>query len=582
MTGFNSETIDFFKNVKNLLLLDENDRLDRDNVKHVFLDDSSLTREKLWICGLLPDFFHEGCKIFKDYCFYHLNRTDYDKCILPKFKYGDFSAFKPYEEQYQHFQIISRFFNENIKKVHEETVRQLWDSKRIFPEELKGDIKRHRDVYDQIVSNEGNFKGYDDAGVLANLKFKHSDEFLKKLGIDRETAEFAYKICHFYRMSHYLDGLDCFDEISEERKSNRHRDEEKKEIDALEKNIRKVKRKMLIDKILFRNKDKQQDKDELEKLQGELIRTKNRYNEDRFMSDFLRQKRKVIKGYRKKHNAISSKMLRSMFERQVIPTLDGKQREDVGKLFNRIIKTYYQEQNFQETNSMPLNELKNSFSHYENIPFDRHNDAFYNAIENVGRIANVVLEFDSMESKDFNSLISIIRSELAGVPRDFTHRNVLSNEYRKEPLRPLFSKMVEMGQIKNIPQNMDNLGVDFKSLMSEENTDEYIKKVGIMWYKLIAIHPFMDGNGRTSRYFMNTMLAYKNIVVPSFFSTIDERKEFYHNLDGIMNKSDNFNLLGESFLKTVKEEGFNLVDGKPLTPVQEKESQISLGIERHI
>ena len=144
MTGFKPETIEFFKNVKSLLLYDENGRLDRENIRRVFLEDNSLTREKLWVCGLIPDFFHEGSLIFKDYCFYHLNITDYDKYILPKFKSGDFSVFKPYEEQYGYFQIVSRFFNANIKRVHEETVSQLWDSKDFFTEELKRDIKRHR------------------------------------------------------------------------------------------------------------------------------------------------------------------------------------------------------------------------------------------------------------------------------------------------------------------------------------------------------------------------------------------------------------------------------------------------------
>lgn len=69
---------------------------------------------------------------------------------------------------------------------------------------------------------------------------------------------------------------------------------------------------------------------------------------------------------------------------------------------------------------------------------------------------------------------------------------------------------------KDVPQAMDNLSKSIKDLLDNEQnlTDlEYIKEVAKIKYRFIRIHPFPNGNGRTSRALTNMLMAKRNSVI---------------------------------------------------------------------
>lgn len=69
---------------------------------------------------------------------------------------------------------------------------------------------------------------------------------------------------------------------------------------------------------------------------------------------------------------------------------------------------------------------------------------------------------------------------------------------------------------KDVPKAMSNLSKDIKALVDREPelTDiEYIKEVARLNYRFIRIHPFPDGNGRTSRAIVNMLMSRKNSII---------------------------------------------------------------------
>lgn len=65
----------------------------------------------------------------------------------------------------------------------------------------------------------------------------------------------------------------------------------------------------------------------------------------------------------------------------------------------------------------------------------------------------------------------------------------------------------------NIKKSMVNLTTDMKKLVEDEPNipeGEYLKKVAMLHFRYISIHPFRDSNGRTGRNIINMLLAQKN------------------------------------------------------------------------
>ncbi len=90
-----------------------------------------------------------------------------------------------------------------------------------------------------------------------------------------------------------------------------------------------------------------------------------------------------------------------------------------------------------------------------------------------------------------------------------------------------FFKMSSKG--KSVKSDMQQLGEEYEELKKIENREEYINKAIHIFQRFIQIHPYVDGNGRTSRALLDIMLINRNIVPPVLYDTYYQRGK----LDGL-------------------------------------------------
>ena len=87
----------------------------------------------------------------------------------------------------------------------------------------------------------------------------------------------------------------------------------------------------------------------------------------------------------------------------------------------------------------------------------------------------------------------------------------------------------------------------------ENNTDklsrsQIIEAIADIHHKITVIHPFPDGNGRTSRGFMIKMFL--RYGIPPFYIDVDRKEEYYNALE-IADKEKNFNALYEYIFRAL-------------------------------
>ncbi len=102
-----------------------------------------------------------------------------------------------------------------------------------------------------------------------------------------------------------------------------------------------------------------------------------------------------------------------------------------------------------------------------------------------------------------------------------------------------------------IPQAMYELDKDIQELLINNvnfSCSQYIERVVQIHHRLTVIHAFRDGNGRTSRAFLN-MLLLKRHIPPVFFR--DKEKDRYKDALGVADKTGDFSQLYEEFYKAI-------------------------------
>lgn len=109
-----------------------------------------------------------------------------------------------------------------------------------------------------------------------------------------------------------------------------------------------------------------------------------------------------------------------------------------------------------------------------------------------------------------------------------------SGKFRTEPAH-LANAAIELSQPEDISKQVNDLVKPVNDMISEgmkirDSLDyskiiEYIDKCVTLHCKLIKIHPFNDGNGRTTRAFMNALL--KIAGVPPVYIKPSEKEEYH-------------------------------------------------------
>lgn len=87
----------------------------------------------------------------------------------------------------------------------------------------------------------------------------------------------------------------------------------------------------------------------------------------------------------------------------------------------------------------------------------------------------------------------------------------------------------------NIQRAMSNLTTSIAELIQDEpniSEEEYVKRVGMLHFRYISIHPFRDSNGRTGRNLINMLLSQKGKM---FVLDRQEKKEYLEKMNEMRN-----------------------------------------------
>lgn len=82
-------------------------------------------------------------------------------------------------------------------------------------------------------------------------------------------------------------------------------------------------------------------------------------------------------------------------------------------------------------------------------------------------------------------------------------------------------------KIDTLNDDYNKLREQYQEVLAEEDETEFIKKCADFHFDFTRVHPFSDGNGRTSRILLSMMLATRNIMLPSLYTGTIDKFEFY-------------------------------------------------------
>lgn len=163
-----------------------------------------------------------------------------------------------------------------------------------------------------------------------------------------------------------------------------------------------------------------------------------------------------------------------------------------------------------------------------------------------------------IRAEDINNIHKII---LTGINDDWAGR------YRETEVF-IKGSSVELPQPIKVPYLMDEL-VQWLSSQKKVNT---IKVAADAHYKLVSIHPYVDGNGRTARLLMNLILminGYPIVIIKN-----EERLQYLDSLEEaqLKGKFDSYyNLVGASIDRSL-EAYINAAENKKILPAFQKKS----------
>ena len=75
----------------------------------------------------------------------------------------------------------------------------------------------------------------------------------------------------------------------------------------------------------------------------------------------------------------------------------------------------------------------------------------------------------------------------------------------------------------DVKDDMDQLAAEYENMKQISDKDEYVDKAISIFQRFIQIHPYQDGNGRTSRALFDIMLINRDIVPPVLYPTYYDR-----------------------------------------------------------
>ena len=155
---------------------------------------------------------------------------------------------------------------------------------------------------------------------------------------------------------------------------------------------------------------------------------------------------------------------------------------------------------------------------------------YFNFVKRYHQLADDICSKTSV-IKSYNEIIAAIEEK-----KDFRDlclmvRNVLFDEedlrLRKIGLVANSEFMASTSKSDEVEPDFDKLCILYKDVLQEQNMELFIRKCADFHYDFLRVHPFCDGNGRTARILLVTMLMSRNIMLPSLYHDVYGKTEFY-------------------------------------------------------
>lgn len=193
------------------------------------------------------------------------------------------------------------------------------------------------------------------------------------------------------------------------------------------------------------------------------------------------------------------------------------EEKDLGKVWD-VLYDHYQFYNKKIKIKSVFNELKRTINSY---------NTFINDVYSSSRVIQSYFDFLNRLDDDLDLLdiCTIIRTNFKN--NHLPTNNESENEWTvglKTTDNKSFTKTTRVDELDEV---MSEMNERFKMIMKMDTNYDFIRACADFHFDMLKIHPFSDGNGRTSRTLLTLMLASKNILVPSLYTTYDQKEEFY-------------------------------------------------------
>ena len=581
----NQATLLLFNKIKDGIPTKEDGKVDIEKLKELLLEGDKKNYGLKYISGKLPEFFVRGFKSFIPiYKFSHAklsNKTtsNIEEEIMTQIRNGDFSTFSQIEELYPKIRKIVSAIGDSTIGLSYDLNEHLWKNAEIIPDSWKKDLEKYKDTYNEIIKNEGMFEFKDDWIYEEDQIDKIIDQCAPE---EQDKLKFCKKIISCYKLRTKDKAFDTSESrlIEAERKNTKSSIESINQTEAELKEIEKQLKSFGFFKSLFKKKEKQKLEAQKEKKQKEL-------NSSKYITVFKTRQLEELEfkdEFRTHYRDVYSKAIQNL----VIPKLreqlqskyPGEEQKQLTEIFDNIANSFLSPETIQNAKSDPISAFNDQIDYFNNVPVDSFMDKYNNALYTVSGLANTIIKFGNSEHKDLYSLLGIIRGELNNVPTDSDHGK-LEEGFRTHNLNDTTEFFEYSTSPDKIESVIEMLNQQFANLMNIEDTEEYIKKSGELYYKFILCHPYADGNGRTSRYLINTLLAHRGIVMPALYNTAKEQYIFNSRLNKhvIHRLHPDFEGLGEEFLDSIIDNAVDFTENNDLENIK-KNREKKLSIEK--
>ena len=87
---------------------------------------------------------------------------------------------------------------------------------------------------------------------------------------------------------------------------------------------------------------------------------------------------------------------------------------------------------------------------------------------------------------------------------------------------------------EDLPEAYKELSEEYNKVMKEQDREKFIRLCTDFNFDFVKVHPFTDGNGRTSRILLSSMLASRDIFFPSLYTDPREKYEFLKRSNSVL------------------------------------------------